>query len=212
MSPAESFPRMPRRRRLLAISVRALMVRIGRMTIDEIESARFNADDDTATQMDLKPGEDARSQWKRPARRRLVRISLAGGPAAVAHRRPHGRGPEDAVAGESARRMTFRPRRDRCVPREGPGRGSCEDRSASYPNGSAEALLALGTAVLAADGPVERHEPDVVMKSLDINLRVDGRIVDTRREFHRYRVEQVRATGSGSLPTGAQEVGPTVGT
>ena len=69
MSPAESFPRMPRRRRLLAISVRALMVRIGRMTIDEIESARFNADDDTATQMDLKPGEDARSQWKRPARR-----------------------------------------------------------------------------------------------------------------------------------------------
>ena len=54
------------------------------------------------------------------------------------------------------------------------------------------ALLALGTAVLAADGPVERHEPDVVMKSLDINLRVDGRIVDTRHEFHRYRVEQVQ--------------------
>jgi Tfp pilus assembly protein PilF len=46
--------------------------------------------------------------------------------------------------------------------------------------------------VLAADNPEQPQPPDVVMKSLDTDLRVDGRIVDTRQEFHRYLVQQVQ--------------------
>jgi hypothetical protein len=54
------------------------------------------------------------------------------------------------------------------------------------------ALLVLRIAVLAADDPGQPVPRDVVMKSLDTNLRVDGRVIDTRREFLRYRVEQVQ--------------------
>jgi tetratricopeptide (TPR) repeat protein len=54
------------------------------------------------------------------------------------------------------------------------------------------ALLVLGPVVLGADSPKRLEPSEVVMKSLDTNLVVDGRVVDTRHEFLRYRVEKVQ--------------------
>jgi hypothetical protein len=54
------------------------------------------------------------------------------------------------------------------------------------------ALLMLRSAVLAADDPGQPVPREVVMKSLDTNLRVDGRVIDTRREFLRFRVGRVK--------------------
>ena len=54
------------------------------------------------------------------------------------------------------------------------------------------ALLVLGTAVLVADDSPRREPSEVVLKSLDTKLQVDGRLIDTKGEFFRYRVDQVK--------------------
>ena len=53
------------------------------------------------------------------------------------------------------------------------------------------ALLLIAPAVLRADDSPRRELSEVVLKSLDTKLQVDGRMVDTRGEYLHYRVEQV---------------------
>ena len=53
------------------------------------------------------------------------------------------------------------------------------------------ALLVLSSTVTRADDPKQQAPSEVVMKSLDTDLLVDGHAVDTSGEFLRYRVEQV---------------------
>ncbi len=54
------------------------------------------------------------------------------------------------------------------------------------------ALLLLGPAVSGEDDPKRTEPSEVVMKSLDTKLRIDGRVIDSRGEFLRYHVEQVQ--------------------
>ena len=54
------------------------------------------------------------------------------------------------------------------------------------------AFLMTGPAASGADAPARSRPAEVVMKSLDTKLMVDGRLVDTRRRFLTYQVEQVR--------------------
>ncbi len=54
------------------------------------------------------------------------------------------------------------------------------------------AFLLLGPATSRADGPKPEKSPEVLMKSLDTNLIVNGRVVNTRGRFLRYRVENVQ--------------------
>ena len=94
-------------------------------------------------------------------------------------------------SGESPRRRTVRSP-GIVIDRE--ERGSESDARtgwAAYPGFSA-ALLVLSSAVCGADYPKEQEPSEVVMKSLETNLLVDGRVVDTKGEFRRYRVEQAK--------------------
>jgi tetratricopeptide (TPR) repeat protein len=52
--------------------------------------------------------------------------------------------------------------------------------------------MAVSPTVRGADERGRPEPSEVVMKSLETNLLVDGRVVDTRHEFLTYRVEQVR--------------------
>jgi tetratricopeptide (TPR) repeat protein len=53
-------------------------------------------------------------------------------------------------------------------------------------------LLVLGPAVLVADESPGREPSEVVLKSLETKLQVDGRLIDTKGEFFRYRVDHVK--------------------
>ena len=74
------------------------------------------------------------------------------------------------------------------------------------------ALLMLRSAVLAADDPGQPVPREVIMKSLDTNLRVDGRVIDTRREFLRFRVGQVKGDWLWLLTDSGRAAGRTGGT
>ena len=54
------------------------------------------------------------------------------------------------------------------------------------------ALLVLISSVLGAGDPKPTDPSEVVLKSLDAKLFVDGRVTDTRGMFLRYRVQQVK--------------------
>ena len=54
------------------------------------------------------------------------------------------------------------------------------------------AFLMLASAVSGADDPKRQEPTEVVMRSLDTNLVIDGRVINTRRRFLRYWVEQVK--------------------
>ena len=51
-------------------------------------------------------------------------------------------------------------------------------------------FLVLCPAVSGADDSKQQRPSEVVLKSLDTNLLVDGRAIETKGEFLRYRVEQ----------------------
>ena len=74
------------------------------------------------------------------------------------------------------------------------------------------ALLVIGSAVSGADDPKPREPAEVVMKSLDTKLLVDGRVIDTRGEFLRYRVEQVKGDWLWLVADRGLGVGPNVRT
>ena len=54
------------------------------------------------------------------------------------------------------------------------------------------ALLVLGPAAPGADDTARREPVEVVLKSLDTKLRVDGRVIDSRGMFLRFRVDTVQ--------------------
>ena len=77
------------------------------------------------------------------------------------------------------------------IDREEAGKRSCADRWGLYPCVSA-ALLVLSSSASGALDPRQEQWSEVVMKSLETNLLADGRVIDTKGEFVRYRVTQVK--------------------